>query len=72
MQAGDSSRQSAVSGSLARFILLSDGILLQVFLNVPLTTTMLTNGAAVRFLLWYITPRAMFERKQIEQAVVAG
>jgi hypothetical protein len=44
----------------SRFILLSGGILPQVFLNVPLTTTLLTNGAAILFLLWYVTPRAIF------------
>jgi hypothetical protein len=37
-----------------------------------LTTALLTHGAAVMFLLWYITPRAMFEHNAIEQTVVAG
>ena len=45
------------------FILVSGGILTQVFLNVPLTTTLLSNGAALLFLLWYVTPRTMFEPK---------
>jgi hypothetical protein len=49
------------TGLPARFILLSGGILTQVFLNVPLTTTLLTNGAFILFLLWYITPREIFE-----------
>jgi len=57
------------SGLPPRFILLSGGILPQVFLNVPLTTTVLTNGAAILFLLWYVTPRAMFEQKSIEQPI---
>lgn len=48
------------AGLPARFILLSGGVLPQVFLNVPLTITLLTHGAAILFLLWYITPRAMF------------
>lgn len=52
------------SGLPSRFILLSGGILPQVFLNVPLTTTLLTNGAAILFLLWYVTPRAIFEQSQ--------
>ena len=52
------------SGLPPRFILLSGGILPQTFLNVPLTTTLLTYGAAVLFFLWYITPRAMFENGQ--------
>jgi hypothetical protein len=51
------------SGLPSRFILLSGGILPQVFLNVPLTTTLLTGGAAFLFLLWYVTPRTMFEQK---------
>jgi hypothetical protein len=50
------------SGLPSKFILLSGGILPQVFLNVPLTTTLLTGGAALLFLLWYVTPRTMFEQ----------
>jgi hypothetical protein len=49
------------SGLPPKFILLSGGVLAQNFLNVPLTTNLLTGGAAVVFLLWYVTPRAMFE-----------
>ncbi|WFU83891.1 hypothetical protein QA645_14455 [Bradyrhizobium sp. CIAT3101] len=44
------------------FVLISGAILPQVLLNVPLSTTLLTHGAAVLFLLWYVTPRAMFAR----------
>jgi hypothetical protein len=51
------------SGLPSKFILLSGGVLPQVFLNVPLTTNLLTNGAALLFLLWYVTPRQMFEQK---------
>jgi hypothetical protein len=51
------------SGLPSGFVLLSGGILPQVFLNVPLTTTLLTNGTALLFLLWYLTPRTMFEQK---------
>jgi hypothetical protein len=51
------------SGLPASFVLLSGGILLQAFLNIPLTTNLLSNGAAILFLLWYLTPRAMFEPK---------
>jgi hypothetical protein len=46
------------AGLPSTFILLSGGILPQVFVNVPLTTTLLTNGA---FVLWYVTPREIFE-----------
>jgi hypothetical protein len=49
------------SGLPARFILLSGGLFPQIFLNVPLATTLLTNGAGLLFLLWYVTPRAIFE-----------
>jgi hypothetical protein len=54
-----SNRVSA--GLPPRFILMSGAILLQAFLNVPLTIILLTHGAGVLFLLWYVTPRAMFE-----------
>jgi hypothetical protein len=47
----------------SRFVLISGALLPQAFLNVPLTTVMLTHGAAILFLLWYITPRALFEQK---------
>ena len=47
-----------------RFVLLSSGILPQVFLNVPFSTTLLSNGAALLLLLWYVMPRAMFESTQ--------
>jgi hypothetical protein len=33
----------------------------QILLNVPLSITLLTHGAGFLFLLWYITPRSMFE-----------
>ena len=51
------------SGLPGKFILLSGGILPQVFLNVPLSTNLLSNGAALLFLLWYLTPRTIFEEK---------
>jgi len=43
-----------------RFILLSGGVLTQAFLNIPFTTTLLSQGAAFTFLLWYLMPRDMF------------
>ncbi|WP_445216605.1 hypothetical protein ACKWRH_31000 [Bradyrhizobium sp. Pa8] len=46
----------------SNFVLISSAILPLVFVNVPLSTTLLTHGAGVLFLLWYVTPRAMFER----------
>ncbi len=48
------------SGLPVNFVLISGAILPQVLLNVPLSTTLLTHGAALLFLLWYITPRTIF------------
>ena len=50
------------AGLPPRFILLSAGILPQTLLNVPLTIGLVTHGAAALFLLWYVTPRTMFEQ----------
>ncbi len=50
------------AGLPGTFVLLSASVLTQVLMNVPLATSMLSNGAAVLFLLWYITPRAAFEK----------
>jgi hypothetical protein len=49
------------AGLPPRFVLLSGALLPQALLNVPLTTGLLTHGAAALFLLWYIMPRAIFE-----------
>ncbi len=49
------------AGLPATFILASGAILPQILLNVPLSITLLTHGAVFLFLLWYITPRSMFE-----------
>ncbi|MHC6154914.1 hypothetical protein ACVSQB_24335 [Bradyrhizobium elkanii] len=48
----------ASSGLPARFVLLSSATLPQLLLNVPLTTTLVTHGALLLFLLWYVTPRS--------------
>jgi hypothetical protein len=71
MRVGDISRQSLSSGLPSKFILLSGGVLPQVFLNVPLTTTLLTNQAAILFLLWYVTPRTVFEQNENEPISLA-
>jgi hypothetical protein len=42
------------------FVLVSGAILGQILLNVPLLTVLVTHGAGLLFLLWYITPRGMF------------
>lgn len=54
---------SASSGLPSRFVLLSAGVLPQIFLNVSLTVTFVTNGAALLFILWYMTPRTLFGKK---------
>ena len=46
------------------YAMVSSGILLQVLMNVPLTTSLLTNGAAFLFVLWYVTPRDAFVRAE--------
>jgi hypothetical protein len=43
-----------------RFVFVSSGVLTQVFLNVPLTIALVSNGAALLFLLWYVVPREVF------------
>jgi hypothetical protein len=45
------------------FVLISAALLPQTFLNVPFTTALMTHGAGFLFLLWYITPRTIFDRK---------
>jgi hypothetical protein len=43
-----------------RFILTSGAVLALVMLNVPLSTVLVTHGAAILFALWYVTPRSIF------------
>jgi len=43
----------------SRFVLVSSGVVLPAFLNVPMTTMLLSNGAAILFLLWLLTPRSL-------------
>jgi hypothetical protein len=50
------------AGLPPRFILLSGAVLLPILLNIPLSIVLNTHGAALLFLLWYITPRTIFER----------
>lgn len=52
------------SGLPPRLVLISSAILLQVLINVPLTTSLLSHGGAVLFLLWYLTPRSLFQKEQ--------
>jgi hypothetical protein len=48
------------AGLHPHFILISSAVLTQALLNVPLTTVLLTHGAGIMFILWYITPREEF------------
>ncbi len=47
----------ASAGLKPSFVLLSSSILALVLMNVPLSTTMVTHGGIVTFLLWLVTPR---------------
>jgi hypothetical protein len=58
------------AGLPPRFILTSGALIPQVMLNVPFSVTLATHGAALLFLLWYLTPRTIFEPNS-EQAVPA-
>jgi hypothetical protein len=51
------------AGLPSSFTLVSGAILVQIMLNVPLTTVLLSHGAGLLFLLWYITPRSMFQQE---------
>jgi hypothetical protein len=51
------------SGLPPRLVLISGAVMPQIVLNVPLTTALLSHGGAMLFLLWYLAPRAMFERE---------
>jgi hypothetical protein len=53
----------ASAGLPMRFVLLSGAMVVQSLLNVPLTIALITNGAALLFLLWYLTPRTFFGEK---------
>ena len=59
------------AGLPARFILVSGAILPQILLNVPLSIVLLTHGAAFLFLLWYITPRSVFQQQSKETPLVS-
>jgi hypothetical protein len=54
----------ASAGLPPSFILISAAILPHAILNVAFTTVLLTHGAGLLFLLWYVTPRTMFEEKR--------
>jgi hypothetical protein len=55
------------AGLPAGFILVSGAVIPPVLLNVPLTTVLLTHGAGLLFLLWYVTPRTIFRQEPVAQ-----
>jgi hypothetical protein len=48
------------AGLPAGFVMISSAILVPVILNVQFPTALLTHGAGLMFLLWYVTPRTIF------------
>ncbi|WP_338688881.1 hypothetical protein V5279_24965 [Bradyrhizobium sp. 26S5] len=55
-----------------RFIAVSSGIAVPTIMNVPLTTSLLSNGIALLFLLWWLTPEWREEPSSapVERAVI--
>ncbi|UPJ51952.1 hypothetical protein IVB30_11730 [Bradyrhizobium sp. 200] len=53
----------ASAGLPENLVLVSSGILPQIFMNVPLTVILLTHGTALLFVLWYVTPRTISPEK---------
>jgi len=51
------------AGLPPEFVMISAALLPQTFLNVPFTTALLTHGTGFLFLLWYVMPRTMFDRR---------
>ena len=47
----------ASAGGDDKIIFLSGSILAQALMNVPFSVAMLTNGGAILFILWHLTPR---------------
>ena len=45
-----------------RFVLISGAVFPHILLNVPLSVASVSHGLAILIMLWYITPRTMFEQ----------
>jgi hypothetical protein len=54
------------AGLPPRFVLVSAALVPQQLLNVPLSITMVSYGVGLLFLLWYVTPRSVFEPERSE------
>lgn len=65
---------SLSAGLPARFVLISGALFPVALSNIPLTTVLLTHGAGVLFLLWYVMPRDFFSspRHETTPAAVAA
>jgi hypothetical protein len=59
------------AGLPAGYVLISGAIIPQALLNVPLSTVLLTHGAGLLFLLWYVTPRTIFNPEAGAQIAAA-
>jgi hypothetical protein len=59
------------AGLPPRFVLISGAVLPQILLNVPLSTVLLTHGLGLLFLLWYLTPRGIFEPDENKRAALS-
>ncbi|UQD96781.1 O-antigen ligase family protein [Bradyrhizobium japonicum] len=57
----------------ARFIAVSSGLGVQLIMNVPLSTALLSNGLGVLFLLWWLTPaqQSAVELTQVDAGLLA-
>ncbi len=49
------------AGLPPRFVLVSGALIPHLLLNVALSTVLLTHGLILLFLLWYLTPRGIFQ-----------
>ncbi|WP_247525786.1 hypothetical protein [Bradyrhizobium sp. 199] len=47
----------ASAGLPGDFVLISGGMMLNILMNVPLSVALVTHGALILSLLWYVTPR---------------
>jgi hypothetical protein len=52
------------AGLPPHFIMISSAVIPQILLNVPLSTTLVTHGGVILLLLWYLTPRTIFEENK--------
>jgi len=64
---GGANRLSA--GLPNRFVLVSSASVTFAFLNVPFSTTLVTHGAALLFLLWYLLPREFLRKGSTSTAI---